>query len=235
MAETSTPLLVGLFPPSVATEEGQVDDVQALLRPEEAAFVEGATLKRRQEFAAGRACAHRALERLGGGLAPILRGEDRGPVWPSGYVGSIAHTKGYCGAAVALLSDVIGLGLDIERCDRFGASILRRVCTPFERDWLENLDPASLPAMAALVFSAKEAFFKAQHPLTRAFVGFREAEIHVSSTIEFQDGTDGFQGAFTVAPLSPGAQRFVERHRVVCRYRFAGPYVATGVVLPAST
>lgn len=235
MGETSVLLLESLFPPSVATEEGEASDLQASLRPEEEAFVEGASIKRRQEFAAGRACAHRALARFGEGHGPILSGEDRGPVWPSGYVGSIAHTKGYCGAAVALASDFIGLGLDIERCDRFGSSILRRVCTPFERDWLEGLEPAGLPSMAALIFSAKEAFFKAQHPLTRAFMGFQEAEIHVSEILEFEDGAEGFQGAFTVTPLSPVAQRFVERHRIEGRYRFAGPYIATGIALPAST
>src|SRR5437667_3257012 len=65
--------------------------------------IEQAVPKRRLEFAAGRQCAHEALRVLAplDGHSPIGIALDRSPVWPPGFVGSIAHTQGFASAAVA--------------------------------------------------------------------------------------------------------------------------------------
>ncbi|MEM7435734.1 MAG: 4'-phosphopantetheinyl transferase, partial [Myxococcota bacterium] len=88
--------------------------VGALL-PEEASIVAGAVPRRVSEFTAGRTCARQALSKLKGpsGYA-LLQGEDRGPIWPTGFVGSITHADFWCAAAVARESDVRAVGIDIE-------------------------------------------------------------------------------------------------------------------------
>ena len=84
------------------------------LFPEEAALVERATDKRRQEFAAGRERAREALAALDLGKTPILRGFRGAPQWPPGIVGSITHCAGYCAAAVARAEDLAAIGLDAD-------------------------------------------------------------------------------------------------------------------------
>ena len=53
-----------------------------------------AVAKRQREFLVGRYCAARALAHagyLGDGWLPL--GEDRLPVWPAGWIGSISHSR----------------------------------------------------------------------------------------------------------------------------------------------
>jgi len=52
------------------------------LFPSEAELVVVAVDRRRQEFAAGRRCARRALASIAGPQIPILMGPIRQPIWP---------------------------------------------------------------------------------------------------------------------------------------------------------
>lgn len=129
------------------------------LDPEEAQLVAGAAPKRRQDFAAGRACAHAALAQMGRDEGPIKKGEDGRPLWPDGIVGSITHTGGYAAALVGLASDFRGVGLDAEQVGRVTPDLWPRLFDAAERDGLARL-PDPLGA-ATLLFSAKEACHKA--------------------------------------------------------------------------
>lgn len=139
---------------------------------------------RRAEFAAGRQCARRAIGALAGGPAvhsePLLSGDDRPPIWPAGFHGSISHTRGWCGAAVAPLQqlDHAGrrrMGIDGELVGRVHERLWRRLFTGPERTWLAGLADPTLAC--TVMFSLKEAFYKAQYPLTRAWVGFEDVQI----------------------------------------------------------
>lgn len=148
------------------------------LHSEEAALVTGATAEPRAAFAAGRACARAALERVGAQPGALLRGVtgqpvvDRAPVWPAGYVASISHTATHCAAIAAREADFMALGLDVELPSRVTAKILDRICTVRER-----ARAAEEGAEAAVHFSAKEAFYKAWSPLMRCTIGFRDVEV----------------------------------------------------------
>lgn len=83
----------------VSVAAGRTGWVRDLL-PAETALVSRATDERRLEFAAGRYCAHRALEQIGGPAVPILRGHLGSPTWPPGFAGSITHDGGVAAAAV---------------------------------------------------------------------------------------------------------------------------------------
>jgi 4'-phosphopantetheinyl transferase EntD len=151
-----------------------VDDA---LYAAEREIVANAVAKRRAEFGVGRLCARRALAALGVAEGPILANRDRAPVWPDGVVGSITHTHGYCAAVVARASAARSLGLDAERDVALKASLEEDVCTPSERAWLDRQPRSERGRLGILFFSAKEAFYKCQHPITGTFLSFADVDI----------------------------------------------------------
>jgi 4'-phosphopantetheinyl transferase EntD len=172
------------------------------LFPEEAALVERATDKRRQEFAAGRERAREALAALDLGKAPILRGYRGAPQWPPGIVGSITHCAGYCAAAVAHAKDLAAIGLDAEPNAPLPGGVLEMVTRPAERARLRDL-AAAQPEISwdCLLFCAKEAVYKAWFPLTGHWLGFADADV----TINAADGT--FTARLLVPAPGPGRAR----------------------------
>src|SRR5262249_24958171 len=133
--------------------------------------------KRIQDFAAGRACAHRAFAELGVADFSLLPGKQREPTWPPSVVGSITHTHGYGAAVVARRSDVRALGIDCEVLDSLDEVLWPQICTPTELERLAGLPATERGRQASLIFAAKEAFYKCQFPLTRQWVGFEDVVI----------------------------------------------------------
>ena len=152
-----------------------------LLLPAEAAAIATAAPNRIAEFAAGRACARAALAALGIPGFELKNGADRAPQWPDGIVGSISHTDGFCGAVAAHAQQVLALGLDAETRRRVQPRLWQRICTPWEREYLANLPQTQAEELGTVIFSAKEAFYKAQYPLTRQWLNFSDIAIQVES------------------------------------------------------
>jgi 4'-phosphopantetheinyl transferase EntD len=176
-----------LLGPEVETEEVDPHTVQGGLLKSEEALVDGAAQTRIEQFAAGRVCSRIALGRLGvAATTPILRGEDRVPIWPPGFIGSISHTDTWCAAAVARTEDIRALGIDLESSTPLKEALLKRVCTPKERDWLHQLPAPGVTGK--IVFSAKEAVYKCQYPLSNQFLGFHAVEVEL--------GDDSFEAVF---------------------------------------
>ncbi|TFG96118.1 MAG: 4'-phosphopantetheinyl transferase superfamily protein, partial [Myxococcales bacterium] len=125
----------------------------------------------------GRHCAREALRALGEDPVAVPRREDRQPLWPPGIVGSISHASGYCAAVVARASTCLGLGFDVEEWGRMRPELWRRIATPPEIEWL-RAQTGKAERWATLLFSAKEAFYKAQYPRSAAFLGFQAASFH---------------------------------------------------------
>lgn len=128
------------------------------------------------QYVAGRLCAVRALDDAGC-VDPgwIAMGPDRLPCWPQGWTGSISHSDHRATAVVAPTSACRAVGIDIERIGRCGdAPPTGSVGTPAE--W--SLLAAAPPALAfTLLFSAKEALYKALYPLCRRFQDFDAARL----------------------------------------------------------
>jgi 4'-phosphopantetheinyl transferase EntD len=142
----------------------------ATIWDDEATAIARAVPKRRAEFAAGRSAARAAMAEIGLPSAAIPQGGDRAPIWPAGLSGSIAHCDTCCIAAVALKEHCPALGVDIEPATPLDPDLVAVICTPEERTWLAN-EPN--PGLAAkVIFSAKEAVYKAQYPLTNKVIGF---------------------------------------------------------------
>jgi len=180
-----------LLPDAVEVEilEG---DAELSLLPSEAEAVEGAVRKRRAEFSRGRACARRALERLGIEPVAIPVGERRQPLWPDGIVGSITHCSGLTVAAVARSQEVAAIGLDAEPA---------LPLPPETRDIILHPDERSPddPPREVLVFGAKESTHKALFPMSGVWMDFLDVEVR------FHPDGEGFSlrpapGARSVAP-----------------------------------
>ena len=218
----STQLTALLAPDVVGAELMGSGDADWLL-PSEAACLGRAVASRREEFAAGRACARRALREFGVVDFPLTVAEDRRPVWPEGFVGSITHTEGYCACAVARRESLRSLGIDTERTGRVKPELWPRICGP-ERAWLQTLPADQRPVAATLIFSAKEAFYKCQYLLTREYLGFDDAHVEISSW-------GGEAGDFEVRACKPIALAQFTTLPLVGRYRFHQQFLTAGVAL----
>lgn len=136
--------------------------------------LQSAVPKRQAEFLAGRACAARALDRLGWPEIAVPVGEGRAPVWPEGVVGSITHAAGFAAAIVSAATACRGLGIDVEKVmqDADARPLMRQVATGAE--WALLADRFTPGQAFAVLFSAKEALYKAIYPSVQRFVGFTE-------------------------------------------------------------
>jgi 4'-phosphopantetheinyl transferase EntD len=215
-----SPVLASLFSDSVVAYELTGLCHEESLDPAEASYIQNAAPKRRREFAAGRLCARASLEALGLYGVPLLAADDRSPRWPAAVVGSITHTDGFCGAVVATRERMSGLGIDAELRQCVQCHLWPQICVEDELRWLRRLSPARQRDMATVLFSAKEAFYKCQYGITRAWLDF--GDVHIS--IE--------DDRFEVRPLKPIEGLDSSRvGRFSGRFRLESDLVLTGIAL----
>lgn len=167
-----------LLPAGVAAAESTVDVGLAELWPAERAAIASAVAKRQAEFATVRHCARQALAALGQPPAPILPGARGAPGWPAGIVGSMTHCRGYRAAVLARASAWAGLGIDAEPDTALPAGVLELVAGPRERRQLAEL--GSSQHWDKLLFSIKEAVYKAWFPLTGQWLDFHAVSVRLA-------------------------------------------------------
>lgn len=100
------------------------------------------------------------------------------PVWPDEWLGSISHSKGVVGALVAPVPHCQLLGFDLEHTDRLSPAAMARVVHPAERSWV-----AGNQQRASLLFSLKEAFYKAQFQRWRQPANFHDLALVVDEAL----------------------------------------------------
>lgn len=163
---------------------------------QERAAIKNAVAKRQAEFSAGRAAARAGLELLGLVPGPIAVGPDRAPVWPDGFSGSISHCRDAAIAVVCSASPTIGhIGVDVELAGALEPDLWQTICTPRERGALGGLaDPGE---RVKLIFSIKEAVYKAQYPLTGRLLDFQDVEVSAHDC----------EGTFTAVIQDPNVPR----------------------------
>ena len=171
------------------------------LLPEEAALLSPRVVERRRtDFAIGRAAAHRALGALGLAAAVVGRGERGDPLWPAGVVGSITHASGVAVAAVAARQHTAGIGVDLEVVDPSRlSSIASYVCLPDELTWVDG----SLVRLTML-FSAKEAVYKALYPTIQAILEFTDVRLAWLSPAAFEATLLRPAGPYQAGLVIPG-------------------------------
>jgi 4'-phosphopantetheinyl transferase EntD len=218
--------LGSLFPSGAVVAELRGPGDPDLLLATEAAHLERAVPVRWQQFAAGRLCARRALAEFGISDFPIRSAEDRQPIWPPGYIGSITHTDGFAAAAVAERGRIRALGLDSEVIGDVNDEIWPRICTPSEIAWVESRPPAERAAAAALIFSSKEAFYKCQYPCVAEVLGFHDVWIEAAQW-------GAAEGEFRVHGSRPLAIARYARVPLTGRYLLHQGLIAAGIGVAA--
>jgi 4'-phosphopantetheinyl transferase EntD len=214
--------LAGLFPASVVAAELTSPVPRTLLTASELHSISHCGEKRIQDFARGRACAHRVLSELGIQNFSLLAGEKREPIWPDGITGSITHTAGFAAAVAAPRSEIAAVGVDCEIIESVDEELWSRICTPTEQARLVCVPVPERGRQAALIFAAKEAFYKCQFPVSREWVGFEDVDIEPT----YRPAT---AGTFRILPQKslPVSEGWVAS--LVCRFQFRHRWVITGV------
>lgn len=160
----------------------------------------GAAIPRRlAEFAAGRSAARMAMAGLGHPPQPIPTAPDRAPIWPAGLTGSITHSDRLCLAIIGRSTQWAGLGIDTEPAEPLDPALWPIILRP------EEGLPAPDPATAKLIFSAKEAVYKAQYPISKRLFGFD------ALTVDLGDMTFRARFATAMPPFDQG-------HEIVGKY-----------------
>ncbi len=170
--------LAAMLPPGVRAASRTIRrGDRTLLLPEEAASISSRKDDARDASGAARHVARELLGQAGLVPAPIVKAATRAPIWPEGVVGSMAHDDDIALAAVAAAASFAGLGIDIEPADPLADEVAELVRMP-----ADVLDDAHGNLGCRLLFSAKEAVYKATFPLHQAILGFEDV------TIDFKRG-----------------------------------------------
>lgn len=210
-----------LLPSTVLVAEmAPADADPACLPSRERSLIERAVAQRCREFAAGRTLARGLLRDAGADIDALLSDPDRVPIWPQTVFGSITHCGSLCAVAVVPVAHADGIGLDVEPAVPVPEYLLPRIVRDTERAQLAALPSALRPLGGLLVFSIKEAVYKAIYPQCRVFLDFHQVEIAF-------EGDDGFVADVLVPAAAPPAHA-----RIHGRFRIADGHVASAVVLP---
>jgi 4'-phosphopantetheinyl transferase EntD len=149
----------------------------APLTPIETEAVAGASRKRTREFAIGRDCARRALVELGMESSAIPVGTLREPAWPEGVTGSITHRDSCWAVAVTHSSAYRAIGIDAEVHRALHPRVSRMVLS--EDEYLPQYKLSHPTHWEMIVFSIKEAIFKAWSPTQRCWLNFADARVRL--------------------------------------------------------
>lgn len=146
---------------------------------EERELVANASEKRKIEFTLGRIAARRSASELGHAFdSPLLRGTRGEPLWPSGLIGAITHTRDIAASATSINPQIQAIGLDLEYLDREVASkVASRICIGSEIPWVKEHSTELGTKRILQLFSAKEAFYKAVNPLIGIPIRYADVEL----------------------------------------------------------
>ena len=137
---------------------------------------------RKIDFIAGRICAFLAAKKLGRDLHELHPSADRSPLWPSSLRGSISHSKRIAVSCVALSENYRSIGIDAEELIANEVDIKSQVANERELQLIADRFQLGL----TILFSAKEALYKAIYPLVKTYIDFKDVEI---TSIDFKNQT----------------------------------------------
>jgi 4'-phosphopantetheinyl transferase EntD len=123
------------------------------------------------------------LAQLGHPNCPPPKSSGGAPVWPQGIVGSLAHDREVAVAAIASRRGLAGLGIDVEPAETLPDDILEIVCTPRGRAAIAGDRLASRG-----LFAAKEAVYKAVHPMNGVFLEHHDVEVDLAKQVALARG-----------------------------------------------
>lgn len=143
--------------------------------------LKSASTGRQLEYLAGRICATTALGGIGINNVQVGSNADRSPIWPVGCTGSISHKRQ---RAVAVANKQYGLlGVDVEMLMKPASAekIARKIINDAEVKRMAD-GPYDFAKSLTVVFSAKEALYKAIYPRVKRYLPFHICELMEIST-----------------------------------------------------
>jgi 4'-phosphopantetheinyl transferase EntD len=148
---------------------------ESALSVEESATITVRTLDGRRSSGAARIVARRLLADLGRPPCALPKVPSGAPLWPEGIVGSLAHDDRVAVAALGLRRTASAVGVDVEPAVMLPSDMLELIATP--RDSFRN---AQDPYGGRLLFTAKEAVYKAVQPLDDIFLEFHDIDVDLA-------------------------------------------------------
>ena len=116
------------------------------------------------------------LRQLGGWSRDPEQHGEGDMLWPPGFVGSITHKTGHVACALGKREHWRAVGIDLEGTHRAGVKLAPTILCDDEKQWLSGTEDVD-SARISLVFSVKEALFKAVFPVGRKMFWFHDARI----------------------------------------------------------
>jgi enterobactin synthetase component D len=104
--------------------------------------------------------------------------DDRSPIWPEGFVGSLSHSDAWVWGCVARQTDLVSIGIDTElvASTELRQDVQDTIATAAEWNLVSQFSLTADEAFT-LVFSAKEAFYKCWYPLIETYFDFFDVEV----------------------------------------------------------
>jgi 4'-phosphopantetheinyl transferase EntD len=162
---------------------------------------------------------------LGLPVTSIGRGAAREPIWPRGIVGSLTHCDGYRAAAVAHDRDFITVGIDAEPANPLPDGVHARVASKAEAARAQDLARVRTLPWDTLLFSAKEATYKAWFPITNRWLDFGDVDVR------FRLENETFAARLLVeCPLVDGRRL----EQLDGSWTMEGGFVGTAIAIPRS-
>lgn len=146
------------------------------LLPEERDFITSRALAARRASGAARHLARGLLAELGYPRGVIGRSRFGAPLWGDGIVGSLAHDDVFAVAAVAPADRFQSLGIDIEPAEPLPDDVCSLVVSASDVAGVE--DPH---LTGRVIFAAKEAVYKAAHPLDGQILNYDDIRVDLSA------------------------------------------------------
>ncbi len=147
-----------------------------LLLPEEQRAVTTRDLESRRASGAARHLARDLMLELGRPVAAIGRGRFGEPIWPAGLVGSLAHDPVMAVAAIVSGPADMSLGIDVEPAEPLPDDAVSLVMTAGD-----DLGTVSRHLAGRILFAAKEAIYKAVHPLDGVILSHDDVVVNLSA------------------------------------------------------
>lgn len=179
---------------------------ERLLNRELEDSIKRSVAKRKSEYVAGRYLATIALQSLGSKDTFVPTGDDRSPVWPKLYAGSITHADGKAMCAVALRSKLNRVGLDLETVieQAVASDIISSILVDSELDLVGP--PSSINVdVFTIIFSAKESLFKCLYPEVKKYFDFKAARM---IEVDFSTKTFQLELTETLTPFLRQGKKF---------------------------
>lgn len=169
-------------------------DENALMPLEMVGFARSVVKVRRQSGAA-RIAARQLLRLQGFDEVALPRSNSGAPCWPKSIVGSLAHDDEIAIAAIARAADIKGIGIDVEPSEPLPSDLVKLVATPSE---CQRYDRTILESR--ILFTIKEAVYKAINPLDRVFLDFQDVEVDLDLKLAYTNTGRRLRIAFAKAP-----------------------------------